>query len=173
MKRLLVLSILMTPSITVAQDACDYDRQVMSVHTKKIEQSRIDYKKVVNLPGGGKKCKVVVRAKIEGKWHRGVDSFVFDTDMTEKDACSRATMRAKTKIFNRESPEYLSSSSNMKCSSSTSKERKIKQIPLPEKIPEVGETSEVRFDPRCELKPYTFIYKKGYVLQGYKEVCSD
>jgi hypothetical protein len=157
---------------TVAYGECNYDRDVSSVHVKKIEQTNIEKRKVIDFHGA-KKCLIIIRSKVDGEWHRGMSSFVFDTSMAEDEACDRAITRAKDSIYRRVSPEMFSSTTSMKCNTKIGKTDNQLKIPLPHRLPKYGEVQEVVLNKKCKLVEATVQYGEGYRLKGYKEVCND
>ncbi len=97
-------------------NGCLYKRDVSTVHTKTLETTKIDRKRIIPLPDhGAKKCVISMRGMIDGEWHHGNASFVFDSSMSEDEACDRAIGRAKEKIYRNASPEVFSSKVEMDC----------------------------------------------------------
>ncbi len=156
----------------MATTPCDYTKQIESMHLKKIESTKIVDKKINMTYNNQMRCSIKIESLVDGKWYKQAETFTFDPFiMTAEEGCDRAINRAKTRVYNRASPELMKSKTNMECTHKTPKIRGELKIPLPKTMLEYNEHVEVKLNPQCKLEVGSIKYSEGYVLHGYKEVC--
>ena len=112
----LVLPLLLATSTAMASP-CTYEKDVNSVHIKKIESTRVLNRSITMMNDSMMRCSVDIESMVDGKTYRQQDSFVFDLfSMNADEGCGRAMSRAKERVYHRASPELFRSSTTMKCS---------------------------------------------------------
>ena len=170
----LVLPLLLATSTAMASP-CTYEKDVNSVHIKKIESTRVMNRSISMMNDSMMRCSVDIESMVDGKTYRQQDSFVFDLfSMNADEGCGRALSRAKERVYHRASPELFRSSTTMKCSAKRKVEKKgIFFNVLPYSLMGYGEHREVVLRPHCSVVAGTVTYKEGYTLHGYKEVCDE
>lgn len=151
---------------------CDYEKDVSSMHLKKIESTKVIDKSLKMVYDNQMKCDVSIESLVEKKWYKQNESFIFNPfTMNAEEGCDRAVKRAKERIYHRASPELFKSTTNMKCNYKSEKEIRTFAVPLPKKMIGYGETIEIKINPKCKLVAGTIQYDEGYVLYGHREIC--
>ena len=120
----LVLPLLLATSTAMASP-CTYEKDVNSVHIKKIESTRVMNRSITMMNDSMMRCSVDIESMVDGKTYRQQDSFVFDLfSMNADEGWGRALSRAKERVYHRASPELFRSSTTMKCSAKRKAEKK-------------------------------------------------
>ena len=109
-KKLSILCLL--PTMVYAQDyvayhPCDFKNQTISTYQGTIESLKIEKKEVFPYYGETKKCKVLIQGKIQGIWYFTSEDYIFNSDMSENEACDRAIDNAKDKLTAEYIPESI------------------------------------------------------------------
>lgn len=99
-----------------AEAPCEYDKTVETNWTQQIEKTSNIDKKVFPYVDDTRKCVMTMDVTIEGTTYPTEGNYVFGPDMTENDACSQATIKAKKKAIGEVSPEVLTAKTEMNCS---------------------------------------------------------
>ena len=160
-------------SKSVIAAPCEYQKDVNSLHLKKIERSEVERKAITMTSDNQARCTVKIKSLVDKRWYQQIESFIFDPFvMTAKEGCDRAVVRAKEKIYDRASREGFRSTTTMKCSSRQKVEKKdVFLNVLPSSLMGYGEHREVVLNPKCTVSAGKVTYKEGYTLHGYKEIC--
>ena len=93
---------------------CEYVHDVKSKHIKQLERVKIDRRRIIRMDNGNK-CAISLRGMIDGQWHTGNATYVYDTNVSEDYACDQAIARAKEKVYKQASPEVFTSELSKKC----------------------------------------------------------
>ena len=148
-----------------AETPCDYESQVNTEYTKKIEKVLEFDKKVYPYVEDTRKCVINMSVIIDGVTHNTMGDFVFGPDISENSACKNAENRAKEMIIRKVSPEVLSANTDMKCTVKTKEvvkvEKKVESIkvePIKEtivvqKIPKIGTVINSEIVGVIKMKP--------------------
>ena len=96
-KKISVLCLL--PSFVFATNPCEYDNQTTSTIQGTIESLEVKDKTVTEYFRETKKCKVIIKAKVQGKWYITSEDYIFTPDMSENEACQNAVNRAKERLL--------------------------------------------------------------------------
>ena len=131
----LLLTTCATPA--PAETPCDYESQVNTEYTKKIEKVLEFDKKVYPYVEDTRKCVINMSVIIDGVTHNTMGDFVFGPDISENSACKNAENRAKETVIRKVSPEILSAKPDMSCKSKV--EEKIGE----KKVEPINETTVV------------------------------
>ena len=112
----LFLSLFATSALAT-EVPCDYVTKDKVVYEGQIESVKSVKKDVFVNPNikDIRKCVVSIEARIKNKWHPSKGEYIFGPNMSQKEACSHAENRAKTKVMNKVIPETLKSEKNLKC----------------------------------------------------------
>jgi hypothetical protein len=100
----------------VAETPCDYTKDVSTNWTKQIQKTENVERNVFPYVESTRKCVMTMDITIDGQTYPAEGSYVFGPDMTENNACDNATVNAKKTIISQISPEILSSTTEMNCS---------------------------------------------------------
>ena len=100
----------------VADSPCDYVKDVQTNWTQQIEKTSNIDKKVFPYVEDTRKCMMTMDVTINGQTYPAEGSYVFGPDMSENDACDNATVNAKKSVISEVSPEILSATTEMNCS---------------------------------------------------------
>ena len=124
-KKLSILCLL--PTMVYAQDyvayhPCDFKNQTISTYQGTIESLKIEKKEVFPYYGETKKCKVLIQGKIQGIWYFTSEDYIFNSDMSENEACDRAIDNAKDKLTAEYIPESIETKKNLDCTLTKPKE---------------------------------------------------
>tara|TARA_B100000214_G_scaffold19019_1_gene12743 strand:+ start:384 stop:842 length:459 start_codon:yes stop_codon:yes gene_type:complete len=117
-KKLSILCLLPTMVYTqdyVAYHPCDFKNQTISTYQGTIESLKIEKKEVFPYYGETKKCKVLIQGKIQGIWYFTSEDYIFNSDMSENEACDRAIDNAKNKLTAEYIPESIETKKNLDC----------------------------------------------------------
>ena len=112
-KKISVLCLL--PTFVFATNPCEYDNQTTSTMQGTVESVIVKDKTVTEYFRETKKCKVLIKAKILGKWYMTSQDYIFTPDMSENEACQNAVNRAKERLLQKFVPETLESTKNLNC----------------------------------------------------------
>ena len=115
MKKLCILCLV--PAISFAN--CDYENQTVSTIQGTIQSLEVTDRTVTEYFQETKKCKVLIKAKVEGKWYYTSSDYIFTPDMSENEACQNAVNRAKERLLSELVPEKLESTKNLNCQALT------------------------------------------------------
>ena len=99
-----------------ADSPCDYVKDVQTNWTQQIEKTSNIDKKVFPYVEDTRKCMMTMDVTINGQTYPAEGSYVFGPDMSENDACDNATVNAKKSVISEVSPEILSATTEMNCS---------------------------------------------------------
>ena len=99
-----------------ADTPCDYVKDVQTNWTQQIEKTSNIDKKVFPYVEDTRKCVMTMDVTIDGQTYPAEGSYVFGPDMSENDACDNATVNAKKSVISEVSPEILSATTEMNCS---------------------------------------------------------
>jgi hypothetical protein len=116
MKKIILLSAIFPAFVSSQESPCSYDLSVSSYYEARIQNVKQIKTTVTSHLSGLRMCHVSAKVTLSGKSHIVEGDYIFNTDMSEKDACSRALQNAKESILAEESPEYLMSNTDMSCS---------------------------------------------------------
>ena len=100
----------------LADSPCDYVKDVQTNWTQQIEKTSNIDKKVFPYVEDTRKCIMTMDVTIDGQTYPAEGSYVFGPDMSENDACDNATVNAKKSVISEVSPEILSATTEMNCS---------------------------------------------------------
>ena len=100
----------------VADTPCDYTKDVQTNWTQQIEKTTDIERNVFPYVEDTRKCVMTMNVTIDGQTYPAEGSYVFGPDMTENSACENATVNAKKSIISQVSPEVLSATTEMNCS---------------------------------------------------------
>ena len=117
-KKLSILCLLPTMVYTqdyVAYHPCDFKNQTISTYQGTIESLKIEKKEVFPYYGETKKCKVLIQGKIQGIWYFTSEDYIFNSDMSENEACDKAIDNAKNKLTAEYIPESIETKKNLDC----------------------------------------------------------
>tara|TARA_Y100001935_G_C17143330_1_gene426720 strand:+ start:354 stop:812 length:459 start_codon:yes stop_codon:yes gene_type:complete len=117
-KKLSILCLLPTMVYTqdyVAYHPCDFKNQTISTYQGTIESLKIEKKEVFPYYGETKKCKVLIQGKIQGIWYYTSEDYIFNSDMSENEACDKAIDNAKNKLTAEYIPESIETKKNLDC----------------------------------------------------------
>ena len=81
------------PTFVFATNPCEYDNQTTSTMQGTVESVIVKDKTVTEYFRETKKCKVLIKAKILGKWYMTSQDYIFTPDMSENEACQNAVNR--------------------------------------------------------------------------------
>ena len=112
-KKIGVLCLL--PSFVFATNPCEYDNQTTSTMQGTVESVIVKDKTVTEYFRETKKCKVLIKAKILGKWYMTSQDYIFTPDMSENEACKNAINKAKDDLLKKYVPEFIESKQNLNC----------------------------------------------------------
>ena len=104
----------LVPAISFAN--CDYENQTVSTVQGTIQSLEVTDRTVTEYFQETKKCKVLIKAKVEGKWYYTSSDYIFTPDMSENEACQNAVNRAKERLLSELVPEKLESTKNLNLS---------------------------------------------------------
>ena len=121
-----------------AETPCDYESQVNTEYTKKIEKVLEFDKKVYPYVEDTRKCVINMSVIIDGVTHQTRGDFVFGPDITENSACKNAENRAKETVIRKVSPEILSAKTDMSCKSTVVE--KVVEKKVEPKVEPINET---------------------------------
>ena len=147
LNRVSLLSLLVVSTcsnLAPADTPCDYENNINTEYTKKIEKVLDFDKKVYPYVEDTRKCVINMNIVIDGTIHHTMGDYVFGPDVTENFACKNAENRAKEMIIRKVSPEVLSANTDMKCTVKTEeivkveKPKKIQKIIIQNQYPQVG-----------------------------------
>tara|TARA_B100001113_G_C20522349_1_gene367954 strand:- start:5 stop:424 length:420 start_codon:yes stop_codon:yes gene_type:complete len=99
----------------VAYHPCDFKNQTISTYQGTIESLKIEKKEVFPYYGETKKCKVLIQGKIQGIWYYTSEDYIFNSDMSENEACDKAIDNAKNKLTAEYIPESIETKKNLDC----------------------------------------------------------
>lgn len=100
----------------VADTPCDYTKDVQTNWTQQIEKTTDIERNVFPYVEDTRKCVMTMNVTIDGQTYPAEGTYVFGPDMTENNACENATVNAKKSIISQVSPEVLSATTEMNCS---------------------------------------------------------
>ena len=100
----------------VADTPCDYTKDVQTNWTQQIEKTTDIERNVFPYVEDTRKCVMTMNVTIDGQTYPAEGTYVFGPDMTENSACENATVNAKKSIISQVSPEVLSATTEMNCS---------------------------------------------------------
>ena len=100
---------------SIGAESCEYDNQTTSTMQGTVESVIVKDKTVTEYFRETKKCKVLIKAKILGKWYMTSEDYIFTPDMSENEACQNAVNRAKERLLQKFVPETLESTKNLNC----------------------------------------------------------
>ena len=112
-KKIGVLCLL--PSFVFATNPCEYDNQTTSTMQGTVDSVIVKDKTVTEYFRETKKCKVLIKAKILGKWYMTSQDYIFTPDMSENEACKNAINKAKDDLLKKYVPEFIESKQNLNC----------------------------------------------------------
>ena len=172
LNRVSLLSLLVVSTcsnLAPADTPCDYENNINTEYTKKIEKVLDFDKKVYPYVEDTRKCVINMNIVIDGTIHHTMGDYVFGPDVTENFACKNAENRAKEMIIRKVSPEVLSANTDMKCTVKTEeivKVEKPKEIKQTIIIPNVGTviSSEVVDVVKMKPKVISTSQYRDYVL---------
>ena len=98
-----------------ATNPCEYDNQTTSTMQGTVESVIVKDKTVTEYFRETKKCKVLIKAKILGKWYMTHKIIYLHQICTENEACQNAVNRAKERLLQKFVPETLESTKNLNC----------------------------------------------------------
>ena len=116
MKTLPILFLIPTLS-WASSTPCEYQHQVTTKFVKEITKVENLKREVFPHADSNRKCVINLDAWLDGVKHSVEGEFSFGPDISENTACGHAEKRAKENLIRRISPEVLSSSTQMNCSS--------------------------------------------------------
>tara|TARA_Y100000817_G_C16848092_1_gene540905 strand:+ start:1457 stop:2065 length:609 start_codon:yes stop_codon:yes gene_type:complete len=131
LNRVSLLSLLVVSTcsnLAPADTPCDYENNINTEYTKKIEKVLDFDKKVYPYVEDTRKCVINMNIVIDGTIHHTMGDYVFGPDVTENFACKNAENRAKETIIRKVSPEILSAKTDMSCKAKTVEKIKTKKI---------------------------------------------
>ncbi len=109
------LMLILTPSITSAAQKCHIETKTTTKIEGEIEGVRNLKARSSVHAGKYRICVSEMEVKVHGKWHSTRATYLFGPDMTENEACDRATAAAKLEILKSQVPEKLSNKQLMEC----------------------------------------------------------
>ena len=109
-------AILSSCNYAAADTPCDYVKDVNTTWTHQIEKTENIQRNVFPYVEDTRKCVMSMDVTISGQTYPAEGSYVFGPDMTENNACDNATVNAKKSIISQVSPEVLSATTEMNCS---------------------------------------------------------
>ena len=125
-------------NLAPADTPCDYENNINTEYTKKIEKVLDFDKKVYPYVEDTRKCVINMSVIIDGVTHQTRGDFVFGPDITENSACKNAENRAKETVIRKVSPEILSAKTDMSCKSTVVE--KIVEKKVEPKVEPINET---------------------------------
>lgn len=147
-----------------AKDGCEYSMELNTTFKGTINSVKILKQQSFPYIDGTKKCVVKLEAKVKDKWFTSQASYIYESDMSERDACIKAEYKAKENILYKYIPEILN--------------RKVKQncrVSMGVKSKETNNLS--KYNPK--VPPYKCIISINWIpinignksVMGYKEIC--
>ena len=100
---------------SIGAESCEYDNQTTSTMQGTVDSVIVKDKTVTEYFRETKKCKVIIKAKVQGKWYITSEDYIFTPDMSENEACQNAVNRAKERLLQEFVPETLESTKNLNC----------------------------------------------------------
>ena len=100
-------------SHSIGAEYSEYDNQTTSTMQGTVESVIVKDKTVTEYFRETKKCKVLIKAKILGKWYMTSQDYIFTPDMSENEACQNAVNRAKERLLQKFVPETIESTKKL------------------------------------------------------------
>ncbi len=146
-----------------AKDGCDYSMELDTSFKGTINSVKILKQQSFPYIDGTKKCVVKLEAKVKDKWFTSQASYIYESDMSERDACIKAEYKAKENILHKYIPEILNRKMKQNCKISIgNKTSLVKKSPISPKIPPYKCMISVNWIP---------INIGNKSVMGYREIC--
>lgn len=95
----LIMLTVMTPAVSA--DNCVMQERTVTQHQVIIQERSTVRRSVVPQPGGGRKCLVDFRVRINNAWHSAFGEHAWDGNQGANEACAVATVRAEDAVKER------------------------------------------------------------------------
>jgi hypothetical protein len=111
----MIVGTVFVPLTSFAKSKCSIETKTTSKIEGKIEGVRNLTSRSQPHTGKYRICVAEMDVKVKGTWQSTKATYLFGPDMTENDACERATAVAKLEVLKTKVPEKLASSQLMEC----------------------------------------------------------
>lgn len=156
---LLVMGVVASATTAHATSPCDLKTNATLKYRYEIQSMDTVTSRSYDIGEGARKCVVNFAAMVNGKWYPTQGVYVYGPDITEKNACGRAELKAKENILKQVSPVIVNSEKNMNCSLTS----KPKPVIIKTKVRGVSSCREKR--------TYKTVYVKGMPLTAWRKSC--
>lgn len=99
-----------------AYSTCQYENTTNNHYSHKINSIKNIQSKTISYVEDTRKCTVTMDVSIDNKWYKAEGSYVFGSYLSEDAGCQHALDRAKEDVLSLVSPETVTGSKNLRCS---------------------------------------------------------